>query len=120
MSRSRKKVPYCGHTTARSEKKDKQIWHGQLRAAERTNLASARPEELENHVTAIPNDVMNEYDMAKDGKQYWGHDARRVMAHATVDRQIRTARRIDRKESVRIEMRRKKIVTRLLHRWSAK
>lgn len=65
MSRSRKKNPIHGITTCESEKKDKKIWHGKMRAAERDRLIND-PES----VTTIANDVCQKYAMGKDGKTY--------------------------------------------------
>lgn len=44
MSRSRRKVPIFGHTTARSEADDKRLWHKRWRSRERDQLASLSPE----------------------------------------------------------------------------
>ena len=41
MSRSRRKTPIVGHTTCRSEREDKKLWHQRWRTHERTALASA-------------------------------------------------------------------------------
>lgn len=46
MSRSRRKTPIVGHTTCRSEREDKKLWHQRWRTHERTALASASPEAL--------------------------------------------------------------------------
>ena len=40
MSRSRRKTPIVGHTTCRSEREDKKLWHQRWRTHERTALAS--------------------------------------------------------------------------------
>lgn len=42
MSRSRRKTPIVGHTTCRSEREDKKLWHQRWRTHERTALASAQ------------------------------------------------------------------------------
>lgn len=65
MSRSRKKTPISAHTTCRSEKLDKRIWHKRLRAGVRQALHNES--ELMPHVR----DVSNPWDMPKDGKHYW-------------------------------------------------
>jgi hypothetical protein len=41
MRRSRRKTPIVGHTTCRSEREDKKLWHQRWRTRERTALASA-------------------------------------------------------------------------------
>jgi len=40
MSRSIRKTPIFGHTTARSESDDKRLWHKRWRAIERDQLAT--------------------------------------------------------------------------------
>ena len=67
MSRSRKKTPICGFTTADSESADKRLWHKRMRAAERDRLVND-PESEPTH----RHDVSGVWDMAKDGKQYLG------------------------------------------------
>lgn len=58
MSRSRRKNPFCGITTARSEKQDKTLKHRALRAIERACIAKG---------TDIPRQRRSW--MSKDGKQ---------------------------------------------------
>lgn len=67
MSRSRRKTPITGITTARSEAWDKALWHRTLRHAEKQRLLVA-PESMpidERHYG-------DPWDMSKDGKRYWG------------------------------------------------
>jgi hypothetical protein len=61
MSRSRKKTPIGGITTAVSEKKDKQLWHRKMRRAQRMNPEA----DLQEH------EFSNPWQMDKDGKQYY-------------------------------------------------
>ena len=60
MSRSRKKTPVT-HIAAPSERSDKVIWHGRMRAREREALA---------HGKEMPDikDVSNPWYMGKDGR----------------------------------------------------
>lgn len=44
MSRSLRKTPIFGHTTARSEADDKRLWHKRWRSHQRDQLATAKPE----------------------------------------------------------------------------
>ena len=44
MSRSRRKTPIFGHTTARSEVHDKRLWHKRWRSRERDQLATVGPD----------------------------------------------------------------------------
>jgi hypothetical protein len=62
MSRSYRKTPVCGITTARSEKQDKAIAHGRIRAA----LKSA---ESEFEFSGIRKLKQDPWSMGKDGKQ---------------------------------------------------
>ncbi|WP_425357665.1 hypothetical protein [Methylomicrobium album] len=71
MSRSRRKTPIVGHTTCRSERKDKKRWHRRWRTRERIALASASPEALNAHLPLLENQVGNVWSMGKDGRFYW-------------------------------------------------
>ncbi len=66
MSRSLRKTPIFGYTTARSEAHDKRQWRKRLRAGERGQLASVGPET--DHVPVHRNAVSSTWDMVKDGK----------------------------------------------------
>ena len=68
MSRSRRKTPIVGHTTCRSEREDKKLWHQRWRTHERTALASASPEALCAHLPLLENQVSNVWSMGKDGR----------------------------------------------------
>jgi hypothetical protein len=67
MSRSRKKVPVCGLTTADSEKWYKRWWHRRYRRKERR--AIQRDDELMPHFR----EVSNPWLAPKDGK-FWHVD----------------------------------------------
>lgn len=62
MARSTRHHPFCGITTARSEKWDKRFAHRAQRAAERAALAAGRD---------VPDrrETSNVWSMEKDGKQ---------------------------------------------------
>lgn len=70
MSRSRRKTPIFGHTTARSEVHDKRLWHKRWRSRERDQLATVGPDgeimPIHRHT------VSSTWDMAKDGKSWFG------------------------------------------------
>lgn len=66
MSRSQRKNPIHGITTARSEADDKRIWHGRWRCTERDKLVKLDHEE--DYITAHKNEVSNPWVMEKDGK----------------------------------------------------
>ncbi|MEM9998201.1 MAG: hypothetical protein AAF809_10920 [Bacteroidota bacterium] len=68
MSRSRKKTPIAGITTARSEKHDKRLANRRLRRRVRQRLAAGRDG------TDLPllREVSNVWTMEKDGKVYFG------------------------------------------------
>jgi hypothetical protein len=67
MSRSRKKTPICGMTTAESEALDKAIWHRRHRHAEDGRLKATgldfEPQCRHAHSST--------WSMDKDGKQYF-------------------------------------------------
>lgn len=67
MSRSRRKTPIRGITSAVSEHYDKQAWHRSYRAAVRRQLATEPDSELPHH-----REFSDPWRMAKDGKGYYG------------------------------------------------
>ena len=67
MSRSRRKTPIFGITTAPSEAEDKRLWHKRLRAKTRDQL-KAGPDD---HIPVDRREVSDPWGMAKDGKRYW-------------------------------------------------
>ncbi len=68
MSRSKRKTPIFGTTTAVSEAWDKRFWHRALRRHERSQLQAG---DLESFQHRHPNDVATKWNMEKDGKGYW-------------------------------------------------
>lgn len=68
MSRSYRKTPIHGITTARSEKEDKRINHGMFRARERDAIRRGDYEDCPRDM----NEVRDLWAMDKDGKCYWG------------------------------------------------
>lgn len=68
MSRSRKKTPIGGLTTARSEKQDKRNMNKRLRRAVKMIL---KTDEREDAVLPIKNEIMDPWSMSKDGKQIY-------------------------------------------------
>lgn len=69
MSRSRRRTPICGVTTARSEKSDKRIWHKRARARIRVLLHGTAPDDTPH---LDDRQVSNPWSMAKDGRQWYG------------------------------------------------
>jgi hypothetical protein len=67
MTRSYRKTPACGITTARSEKEDKRRWHGCLRSKVKQILHS----DFTVEVLPEDKDVSDPWGMAKDGRQYF-------------------------------------------------
>lgn len=61
VSRSKRKTPFFGHTTAVSEKEDKTIWHRAFRRAMKQFL----DEKVDIRYYSDP------WNMNKDGKQYY-------------------------------------------------
>jgi len=71
MSRSRRKTPIVGHTTCRSEREDKKLWHKRWRTRERAALTGASPDILNSHLPLLEHQVSNVWSMGKDGHSYW-------------------------------------------------
>lgn len=75
MSRSYKKTPIIGHTTAQSEKSDKKMWHRRFRHKTRDILRSLHndPDMIDDTVMPVEDDVSSTWSMSKDGKSYLGN-----------------------------------------------
>jgi hypothetical protein len=67
MSRSKRKNPIFGITTAVSEASDKAHWHRRHRRVERSELKA----EAENHEPRSHREHSDPWLMDKDGKRYW-------------------------------------------------
>jgi hypothetical protein len=67
MSRSRRKVPIAGITTARSEAPDK--YHNNHKLRQRVKVALRK----EAEVLPVMREVSNIWLMAKDGKRWFGN-----------------------------------------------
>ena len=78
MSRSRRKTPIFGHTTARSEADDKRLWHKRWRSRVRDQLATLGPDgdPLPVHRQA----VSSTWDMSKGGKHWFDPRRQREVA----------------------------------------
>lgn len=75
MSRSRKKRNITGTTTAHTEAYDKKEWHSRFRSKAKARLRAAEAkQELDGYIDIVEYDVSNKWQMAKDGKTYWGDD----------------------------------------------
>ena len=106
MSRSRRKTPIFGYTTARSEAEDKRLWHKRWRSSERDQLASLGPD---GDPLPVPRQaVSSTWEMAKDGNHWF--DPRR---------QSELAERIAAGRS-QLQPERKSLQARLLAKWRAK
>lgn len=79
MSRSFRKTPIFGFTTAQSEKEDKKIWHSRLRSREKQQLQQSAHSDPESHITTVELDVSNVWAFSKDGRQYFS-----VKRHADI------------------------------------
>jgi hypothetical protein len=73
MSRSRRKTPITGITTAPSNKEFKKIEHRRERAVARTAMSSGKEDVLHHKVTG------NEWASPRDGKRWWGKAQPRLM-----------------------------------------
>jgi hypothetical protein len=67
MSRSRRKTPICGITTASSERHDKRLANQRLRRSAKTKLRCGLYDE--DLILPELDDVSNPWEMSKDGKQ---------------------------------------------------
>ena len=74
MSRSRRKTPIFGYANADSEASDKRIWHSRMRHRERQALHSA--DDYDGHLMTVRDQVSSAWNMAKDGKHFWGAKSR--------------------------------------------
>jgi hypothetical protein len=92
VSRSRRKTPIVGMTNCRSERQDKMIWHQRWRTHERTALSSASPEDLNNYLPLVENQVSSIWSMGKDGRSYWSVTRQKIMANRIASKQGRTPR----------------------------
>lgn len=106
MSRSLRKKPIFGHTTARSEADDKRLWHKRWRASERDGLAKVGADT--DHVTVHRNAVSSTWGMDKDGKA-WFDPSRQLEISESI-----AARR------ARLLPERKSLQAQLLAKWRAK
>lgn len=106
MSRSRRKTPIFGHTTARSEAADKRLWHKRWRAREREQLSGAGLDS--DPLPVHRHDVSSTWDMAKDGKSWFAPRRQQQVAERVV------ARRSQSKPE------RKALQARLLAKWRSK
>lgn len=108
MSRSRRNTPIFGMSTCRSERQDKVLWHGRLRAQTRTAMTPRTADELLDHVLPEERHVSNVWAMAKDGRQWWPVSNQHRLARLLAGRRGHTPT-----ERTAIEQR-------LLHKWMAK
>ena len=71
MTRSYRKNSIAGITKAESEKKDKQICNRKLRRKIKQIMVK---EYLDDWLSPLPEEIINPYSMAKDGKTYFNRD----------------------------------------------
>ena len=108
MSRSRRKQPITGITTARSERLDKRQWHSRMRSQERAALSQRRLQDEREHIPVHRHDVGSVWAMAKDGKQYFPLFKQRQQFQAAASRLGRT------------DTERRSLLARKLHKFMAK
>src|SRR5580692_7140365 len=68
MSRSKRKTPITGITTAETEADEKAKWHRRHRREERARLKT----EGQDYIARSHKEHSNPWLMGKDGKTYWG------------------------------------------------
>ena len=103
MSRSRRKTPVFGIATAKSEKRDKKIWHSRLRSRVRTGLAAVPLEQLDGYIAPVRNAVGSVWSMSKDGKRYFRADKQ----IATATRMAQRGKTLTERQSLKIRLLRK-------------
>lgn len=106
MSRSRKKTPIFGYTSAESERDDKRIWHGRARSRERQALHTV--EDFDAHLTTADDQASSTWEMDKDGKHFWSEKSREETAAWIAERSGKTDRE------------RATLKRRLMRKWMAK
>ena len=106
MSRSRRKTPIFGHTTACSEADDKRLWHKLWRKSERDQLAKVGVDT--DHVTVHRNAASSTWGMAKDGKTWFDPSHQREISERIAARRAR------------LLPERKALQARLLAKWRSK
>lgn len=106
MSRSRKKTPIFGYTSAESERDDKRIWHSRVRSRERQALHSA--DDYDAHLTTVDDQASSTWEMGKDGKHFWPEKSRKETAAWIAESRGKTDRE------------RATLKRRLLRKWMAK
>lgn len=106
MSRSRRKTPIFGHTSARSEAHDKRLWHKRWRSRERDRLTVIGSDA--EHQTIHQHEVSDTWSMAKDGKGWIGPSRQHEIAVQIATRRTRLKRERD------------ALQARLLAKWRAK
>jgi len=84
MSRSRRKLPIFGLSTARSEAGDKRLWHKRWRSRQRDQLATLCPDD--DPIPVQHRAVSDTWDMAKDGKSWFAPRRQRAAAERFADR----------------------------------
>ena len=72
MSRSKRKTPIFGVTTAESERSDKQRWHKKLRRKVVSELRQIDETATDGINLPTAKEVSNPWKMGKDGKLWWG------------------------------------------------
>ena len=90
MSRSYRKTPIFGITTAESEKEDKKLWHKSFRTKAKNQLKEKTLrndiEELDTIIDVHEYDVSNSYAMDKEVKKYYPKYRQVVQAKKVADR----------------------------------
>jgi hypothetical protein len=106
MSRSHRKTPIFGHTTAHSKADDKRLWYKRWRSRQRDQLAAAAPET--EIVPIHRHAVSSTWAMAKDGKSWFGPRRQQVMTERIAARRSK------------LKPERKALQARILAKWRGK
>jgi hypothetical protein len=99
VSRSVRKPPIIGISTAKSEAADKRRWHAKLRSGVRSSLKALPPDQIDSYIAPVEVEAVNVWSMTKEGKQYFGKSSQAIVAQrlskvgkTTIERQSLKAR----------------------------
>lgn len=91
LSKSIRKTPIFGHTSATSEKKDKQILNRAMRSKNKQLIKTTT--DWDEFIPFEKDDIMSTWEMEKDGKSYFDKQS-----------QVRTANRVYKYHPYRFKM----------------
>jgi hypothetical protein len=84
VSRSVRKIPIIGSSTAKSEAADKKRWHAKLRSGVRSSFKALPPDQIDSYIAPVEVDAVNVWSMTKEGKKYFGKSSQAIDAQRLV------------------------------------